>query len=693
MPDLLLEIFSEEIPARMQPIAARQLADLVISGFAGAGVTLSRVEPFYSPRRIGFIAYGLPEALSDVIEERKGPRLGALDAAIQGFLKSTGMKLDDLEIQKKGNDEFYIAKLLKKARPIQELACEITENAIAKTPWPKSMRWGSNEMRWIRPMRSILCLLDDAVLPVRYGHLQADRITRGHRFLSSGNIVINNPAEYHYKLREAYVLTNFAERRELILKSLHELAASESLLLEEDEALLAEVCGLVEWPVPLLGSIAPEYMELPPEILRSVMKNHQRYFSFKDINGAMAPFYATVANIIPHDGGKLIMEGNSRVLRARLEDAKFYWRDDLKTPIADRLETLRDVVHHANIGSMYERVERIIKLSMRIAENAPGADNKLVESAARLCKADLASGVVGEMPEMQGIMGKYIALHQGLPQEVAMALAGHYRPLGQGDKSPQEITTICVAIADKADSLLVLFKAGEKPTGSRDPFALRRAALGIIMILLDNDLNIPMRPILEYGAANLGITTAEQAEILLAEVGGFLLERLRVFMKERGLRHDILDACLSVDKEWALANTVKKAHALAVMLETPDGAILLQGCSRALNILKIEEKKDKAQWPESPNPAIFTTVQEEALLKALNQAQNEIIPFIKSGDFEKAMLALSLLKDPVDNFFNAVMVNDSDASVRLNRLALLAEIQKIMENVADFTRIQGGSGN
>ena len=683
MAELLLELLSEEIPARMQARAAEDLKRLVGEGLKAAGIAFTDARAFATPRRLALVVDGLPTARADVSEERRGPRVGAPDQAIQGFLKAAGLaSLDQAEKRDTGKGEFWFAVLKKKGGPTAESLPGIIDAAMKALPWPKSMKWGSGTMTWVRPLQSIVALFDGKVLagevapggamaPIKFGDT-----TRGHRFLSKGEIKVAGFADYAAKLEAAHVILDPAERRKIILAGAEKLCAEAQVSLKSDEGLLDEVTGLVEWPVPMLGTIDGQFMDVPPEVLIVSMKIHQRYFATTKKGGSLANRFVVVANTLAHDGGKAIVGGNERVLRARLSDAKFFWDQDRKQSLEARLPALKDIVFHAKLGTQAERVERIAGLAAEIAKFVPGADAGQVEQAAQLCKADLVSGMVGEFPELQGVMGRYYALGEKLPAAVADAIGDHYAPAGPNDRCPSAPVSIAVALADKLDALTSFWSIGEKPTGSRDPFALRRAALGIIRIVVENRIRLPLRHFFK-------------ADDLMA----FFADRLKVQMREKGVRHDVVDAVLALGDEDDLVRLLARVEALQSFLGTDAGKNLLTAYGRAANIVRAEEKKDKtlaARIAGAPDAALLEQAEEKAVASALHEVERALGPALKAEDFAGAMEAFAGLRAPIDSFFEKVTVNVTDKpDLRLNRLKLLNQIRTIMDSVADFSRIEG----
>ncbi len=682
MAELLLELLSEEIPARMQTRAADDLKRLICDGLKGAGIGFEKAQAFVTPRRLALVIDGIPAVRDDVSEEKRGPRVGAPDQAVQGFLKGAGLaSLDQAEKRDTGKGEFWFAVVTKKGGPTADALPAVIDGALKALPWPKSMKWGSSTMQWVRPLQSIVALFDGQVLkgevspggamaPIAFGDT-----TRGHRFLSKGTFEVANFADYVAKLRAAHVILDAAERKAIILEGARKLCGEVQVTLNEDEGLLEEVAGLTEWPVPMLGSIDEQFMDVPPEVLIVSMKVHLRFFTTSGANGKLANRFVVVANNVARDGGKTIVAGNERVLRGRLADAKFFWDQDRRTTLESRVPGLKQIVFHAKLGTQAERVERIVRLAGEIAK-ATGADAAAVELAARLCKADLVTGMVGEFPELQGVMGRYYALGEKLPAPVADAIGDHYAPAGPNDRCPTAPVAIAVALADKLDALTAFWSIGEKPTGSRDPFALRRAALGVIRIIVENRLRLPLRPFLEV-------------DDLLA----FFAERLKVQMREKGVRHDVVDAVVSLGGEDDLVRLLARVEALQAFLGTEAGKNLLTAYGRAANIVRAEEKKDKglaATIAGAPDAALLEQAEEKAVASALDEVSRAVKPALAAEDFVGAMAAFAGLRGPIDALFDKVTVNVTDRpEIRLNRLKLLNQIRATMDAVADFSKIEG----
>ena len=670
MPDLLLELFSEEIPARMQAGAARDLERLMVGALTDRGYLFEGIKAFAGPRRLTLAIAGLPAKQKDVREELKGPKTDAPQAALDGFLKKTGLTKDQLKVEKTPKGDVYLAVIERAGRETPHVLAEIIPEVMAKLPWPKSMRWKPGlPVRWVRPLHSILCTFDGELVPFSFAGISSGLHTRGHRFLSQGKIEAKRFDDYAQKLKAAHVVLEADERAAIIFEGVKQAAFVHGLEVIPDEGLLAEVSGLAEWPVVYVGTIQNEFMDVPAEILQTSMRTHQKYFSLRDpTTGKMANRFALVANMIASDGGKEIVAGNERVLRARLSDAKFFWDEDRKHRLESRVEKLKGIVFHAKLGTQFERVQRIEKLAGEIASKI-GADANNAKRAAHLAKADLTSGVVGEFPELQGVMGRYYALHDKEDAAVANAIRDHYKPVGPNDAVPTDKVAIAVALADKLDALTGFFAAGEKPTGSGDPFALRRAALGVIRILLENKLRFPLKV----------------SDDLLS----FFADRLKVALKEKGVRHDLIDAVFSIGHEDDLVRLVARVEALQAFLKTDDGVNLLAGYKRAVNILKIEEKKDAKAYTGEVTEKLLSEPPEKTLVASMAQAKGKIAAALEKEDFATGMQQMAALRAPVDAFFDKVKVNTEDKQVRENRLSLLASLRATLHQVADFGRIEG----
>ncbi len=713
MPELLLELFTEEIPARMQARAAEELRRLAIEKLAAAQLRHGEARAFVTPRRLTLVVDGLPEAQLDVSEERRGPRVGAPSKAIEGFLKSVGLNsIDQCEIRRTEKGDFYFTSSLIKGLPIQRAIVEVLDEIIEDFSWPKSMRWGNNSFRWVRPLRNILAVVDGEALtfeldlkrdlksiiePTDQDKLIANNKTFGHRFLAPARFAVTGFADYAEKLRGAYVILDPAARRQKIADDLRLMAHGEGLRLKEDPALLDEVTGLVEFPVVLSGAIDPAFMALPPEVLTTAMRAHQKYFACLDKAGRLAPRFLVIANNLTRDGGAAIVAGNERVLRARLSDAQFFWDQDRKTRLESRVEKLGERVFHAKLGTVLDKVRRVEALSETIAAFVPGADAALAKRAARLAKADLSTGMVGEFPELQGVMGRYYALHDGEPPEIADAIAEHYSPLGPSDRCPGAPVSIVAALADKIDTLVGFFAIDEKPTGSKDPYALRRAALGVIRLVIENKLRLPLArafgaAFMIFGDAFKAARAAFRAELEAGNVGSlldFFADRLKVHLREQGVRHDLIAAVFALGGEDDLVRLLARVAALEAFLKTEDGANLLVAYRRASNIVRIEEKKDGRSYAEAPDVELLRTGEERALAERLAEVERLSAAALDMEEFGVAMAALARLRRPVDEFFNHVTVNCEDGALRANRLRLLSQIRATLNRVADFSQIEG----
>lgn len=692
MSELLLELLSEEIPARMQSRAIEGLTGLLHDKLVAAQIPAESIRGYVTPRRLTVVAEGIPATQPDRTEERRGPRVGAPQSAIDGFLRSAGLAAaTECESRDTERGEFYFAVVKRPGRPAREVLPELILGAIAELPWPKSMRYPASDLRWVRPLTSVLCLFDGEVLPLPLRRVPVGRTTRGHRFLAPGEICVTSAADYVERLREAHVVLDRDCRIEAIRQGLEEAIAAEGLSLKPDAALLDEVAGLVEFPVVLAGAIDADFMTLPPEVLTTAMRAHQKYFSCLGRDGTPAPRFLFVANNLASDGGKTIIAGNERVLKARLADARFFWAQDRRVPLETRVEALKDRMFHAKLGSVYDKTERIKALAYDLAQMLRQQIPEFTRRAAYLAKADLSTAMVGEFPELQGIMGRYYALHDGEDNSVANAIADHYRPLGPSDACPSAPVSIAVALADKIDSLVGFFAVGEKPSGSRDPFALRRAALGVIRLILENGLRLQLRNVFRQAASNFDPARyglSDPSEELLA----FLADRFKVHLREQGVRHDLIAAAFAqVGKvEDDLVRLWARVAALQRFLSWDDGANLLIAYRRASNIVAIEERKDGRAYDGPVNRALFRLSEEKMLNNRLEELSH--LPqttFWEREEFERVMTALASLRHPVDAFFDKVTVNTDEPKLRENRLRLLSGIRKTMNQVADFSQIEG----
>lgn len=690
MAELLIELFSEEIPARMQGRAAEDLEKQLTDGLKKAGLAWDRADAFSTPRRLTVVIDGIPDAQPDVREERKGPKVGAPEKAVQGFLGSVGLTLDQVEKRETPKGEFLFAVIEKKGQATDQVLPEIVTGAINALPWPKSMRWGANAVRWVRPLRSMIAMFDGRVMPVEFGPVTAGSVTYGHRFMAPDAITVTGFEQYRAALADAFVMLDAGDRAKLIADGTAALAEAEGLTVQDDPGLLAEVAGLVEWPVPLVGSIDDEFMTVPGEVLTSAMRTHQKYFSLEQSDGALAPRFAVVSNLAATDGGAEIVHGNEKVLRARLSDAKFFWDQDLKQTLESRLPKLDAIVFHARMGSVGRKSERLAALAGHLA-SFDKADAHLAERAARLAKADLVSEMVGEFPELQGLMGQYYAKADGETADVADAIAAHYSPAGPNDACPTAPVSVAVALADKLDTLVGFFAIDEKPTGSKDPFALRRAALGITRLVLENRLRLPLAD--AFGAAYDSIRPdlsgdVQSREQTIADLMDFMADRLKVHLRDQGVRHDLVTAVFALGGEDDLVRLLARVDALSGFVASDDGTNLLAAYRRAANILRIEEKKDKARYTGQADRSKFAEAAETDLGNALTQASDTAGAALADEDFQAAMTAMAGLRGAMDTFFDAVTVNEEDLDIRVNRLILLSEIRTTLHQVADFSHIE-----
>jgi len=695
MPNLLIELFSEEIPARMQARAAQDLKKLVTTGLVEAGLTYGGAASFATPRRLTLAVEGLLAASPTLREERKGPRVDAPEQAIEGFLRGAGLTRDQLEIRDEKKGQVYFATIEKPGRAAPEIVAEVLENAVRNFPWPKSMRWGSGSLRWVRPLHTILCILTNEageaeVVALDIDGIQAGNTTEGHRFLGDGRFAVSSFDDYAAKLKRNFVLLDASARAETIWGEASNMAFAQGMELMEDPALLAEVAGLVEWPVVLMGQIDEAFLGLPPEVLQTSMKEHQKFFSVRNPKTGRIEKFVTVANRTTADHGATILAGNQKVLAARLSDAKFFWENDLRVAKTDGLGAwvgrLEAVTFHNKLGSQAARIARIAALARQLAP-AVGADAQLAEQAAQVAKADLSSEMVYEFPELQGLMGRYYATAAGLDAQVAAACQEHYSPLGPSDAVPHAPVSVAVALADKLDTLCGFWAIDEKPTGSKDPYALRRAALGVIRLVLENT---PRLPLLEVLTAHL----ARQPQLgdgpaLAADLLSFFHDRLKVFLRDQGLRHDVIDAVLAKAGNDDLLLVVARAQALNDTLATEDGTNLVQGFKRANNILTQAEAKDGVEYSFGADAKFAESDAETALFAALDVAEAAIAPALEAEDFAAAMAAMAALRAPIDGFFEAVQVNSDNDIIRRNRLNLLHRIRTICLSVADLARIEG----
>ncbi|OIQ27453.1 MAG: glycine--tRNA ligase subunit beta [Alphaproteobacteria bacterium MedPE-SWcel] len=723
MADLLIELFSEEIPARMQARAAADLKTRMTNGLVDAGLTYAGAHALSTPRRLTLAIEGLLDHSPTVREERKGPKVGAPDKAIEGFLRGAGLSRDQLEERDTPKGAVYFAQIEKPGRPAAEIIAEVLEDLIRNFPWPKSMRWGAGALRWVRPLQSILCVITredgSEVVPLDIDGIEAGDSTAGHRFMAPGRFTVTDFEDYAAKLKRAFVVLDPAEREAAIWQEATNQAFASGLEVVEDKGLLAEVAGLVEWPVVLMGSIDEAFLGLPPEVLQTSMKEHQKFFSVRNPRSGRIEKFITVANRETADNGATILAGNQKVLSARLADAKFFWENDLRLVKSEAgmegwLASLGNVTFHNKLGTQAARIDRIAALAREIAPMV-AADAGLAAQAARVAKADLSSEMVYEFPELQGLMGRYYAEAAGLPQAVANACEQHYSPLGPSDDVPVEPVSVAVALADKIDTLTGFWAIDEKPTGSKDPYALRRAALGVIRLVLENDVRFDLSRVLLSGfgpqpserlaqsakgakgdakfkaAIRLEETSLEydEKQAVNFDLLFFFHDRLKVFLRDQGIRHDVIDACIAMEGSDDLTLLVKRARALQDFMTSEDGENLLQGFKRANNILSQAEEKDGVEYSYGADRKFIEDPAELSLFEALAAGGGAISSAIEAEDFAAAMSGMAALRGPVDAFFDAVQVNSDNEVVRRNRLNLLSQIRKVCGQVADLGRIEG----
>jgi len=686
MPDLLLEFLSEEIPARMQARAAEDLQKMVTDRLIAAGLAYEGAKGFATPRRLALSVHGVPARQPDVKEEKKGPRVGAPENAIAGFLKAAGLQsIKQAKVQPDKKGDFYVAVIDKPGRPTLDVIAEMIPDVVRNFPWPKSMRWGSGRLSWVRPLHSIVATFgpeteEPVVVPLDIDGIKGGDETRGHRFMAPGAIKVRRFEDYVAKLEKAKVVLDPARRADVILADAKNLAFAQGYELVEDEGLLAEVAGLVEWPVTLMGTFDKRFLSIPDEVIRATIRNNQKCFVLRDPQTAkLANKFILVANEEAADGGKAIIAGNERVIRARLSDAKFFYETDLKTRLEDRLPKFEHIIFQEKLGTQAARIARIRALAGQLSPIVD-ADAAKAERAADLCKADLLTEVVGEFPELQGLMGRYYAEAQNEDEAVAHACEDHYKPKGPDDLVPAEPVSVAVALADKIDTLTGFWAINEKPTGSKDPYALRRAALGVIRIVIDNNLRLPLKDVFEKA-----VNKFSTGDDLLA----FFADRLKVQLRDQGARHDLVDAVFSLSGQDDLLIIVRRVEALGKFLDSDDGKNLLAGYKRATNIIRIEEKKDKREYTGAPESQKYELPEEKALAEAIDVARKEAKAAIAKEDFSAAMRAMAKLRPRVDAFFDKVTVNVDKKGLRENRLKLLNEIREATRSVADFSKIEG----
>lgn len=687
MAEFLLELLSEEIPARMQVRAKDDLAALVTRALDDAGLPYGAFESFATPRRLVLTIADLADRQPDVDVERKGPRVGAPEKAIEGFKRSLGTDDYELTEEQDRKGAFYVVRFKREGRPTADVLAECLPDVLKNFPWPKSMRWGDHDVRWVRPLHGILCLFDRATVAFTFGPVTSGNTSRGHRFHAPEPFEVESVAQYKKELARRFVVLDRDQRREGIRGQADLIAQQRGLRRRPDEALLEEVTGLVEWPVAVSGTIDAEFMSLPPEVLVTSMRAHQKYLALEDEAGKLAPSFVAIANLEARDGGAAIVAGNERVLRARLWDAKFFWDQDGRRPLDELVPKLDDIVFHAKLGSLGDKVRRIEKLASWLAEHIQDADPVAAKRAAHLAKADLVSGMVGEFPELQGLMGRYYAEKHGEPEQVAMAIGDHYAPQGPKDDCPTAPVSIALALADKLDTLAGFFAIDEKPTGSKDPFALRRAALGVIRLILENDVRLPLRTAFERAQASYGEQFEVKKESIVDELLTFFGDRLKVHLRTSGVRHDLISAVFATGDD-DLVRLLARVEALRAFLATEDGANLLAGYRRASNIVRIEAKKDGVERYTWTDDALFKLPEEKLLNDNMQESEKRVMEAVERERFTDVMTELSILREFIDRFFDNVVVNDENAKLRENRLALLEGIPKALGYVADFSLIE-----
>jgi glycyl-tRNA synthetase beta chain len=704
MTTLLLELFSEEIPAGMQKAAAKNIAGTVVSKLEEAGLKGNAPNLLYGPRRIAIVMEGIPDRQPDRKIERKGPKPDAAEAAINGFLKSTGLSLEQLEIREIKGEKFYFAVADEVGKPASIVVKEVIESVLATYVWPKSMRWGANEIRWVRPLQSILCLLGDDVLPVRFGHTEAGKVTYGHRFMAPDAIVINHADEYEGKLEAAKVIACPEKRRKLVSEGIAKLCVEQSLKLNEDEGLLNEVIGLVEWPHPIMGNIEPRFMELPPEVLITVMKNHQRYFTASAANGNLAPVFITISNIIPKDGGAEVIKGNSRVLRARLSDAEFFYKADLKRPFDERKADLRNLVFHQKLGTVYDKTIRLEKICFEIYHNHSLCDRASVMLAAKHSKSDLLTNMVSEFPELQAIMGSYYIVNTSLSdsRSASLAIRDHYKPQGPGDRLPETKEGAVLAIADKIDTICGFFIAGEKPTSSSDPYSLRRSALGIIRIAVESTLYDTIKyslPINSFISSALSFYASTSPELVFdenelgKEIFTFFLTRFRFYLEDKGFDRSYFSSVAQISESGNFRAAFNAVKFLKSFVEEKKYEPLLLGYKRCHNILSKQKEIIEASKGRGVNGDLLKLPEEKALHNALRypgiELWSDIHNSIYAQNFDKILNYYTGMIEPLSSFFDQVLVDDEIPEIKANRLILLRDMKQAFDTLADFSEILG----
>lgn len=687
MPELLIELFSEEIPATMQTRAADDLKGLVCETLEGSDLSFERAKSYVTPRRLALVVYGIPVIQPARIEETRGPRVDAPEAAIQGFLKRAGVSRDHCEERESNKGIFLFSVIKREGRLSSEVLAEQIPKILSRMPWPKSMRWAWGQTRWVRPLHAIVCVFDGEVIPFSFANITSGNITYGHKFHAPKPVSVNNFDNYSTQINAAKVLLDFEKRKNEIICQASVAAEAEGFTVRNDPSLIEEIAGLVEWPVALMGRFDQRFMSIPHEVLVTTMRINQKYLSVQDRNGKIVPRFITVANIDAPDGGEKIISGNEYVLTARLSDAEFFWNQDRRVSLESRIHSLENMVYHEKIGSVAQRIVRIRSCVDRLAPHLPGVDLVAAKRAATLSKSDLVTGMVREFPSLQGVMGRYYALSDKESAVVAEAIGSHYSPAGPADNCPTEPTAICLALADKLDNLIAFWSIGEKPTGSRDPFALRRAALGVIRLVLENRLRIPILEVLS-SSETLAAFDPDDARKVLIDLLRFISERLRIHLRDLGVRHDLVSAIFGSGDEDDLLRAVSRVEALAEFLEVEDGTNLLVVYRRAVSILRKEEQNDKRTYDPLSDSKLFKQKEETTLKIALDETKEKMRVALARENFQEAMIAIAHLRVPIDEFFASVTVNTDDIVVRKNRLSLLSEIRRIFAEVGDFGEIE-----
>jgi glycyl-tRNA synthetase beta chain len=697
MADFLIELFSEEIPARMQFQALQDFKKLWEEKLQKENISFEKVIPYVTPRRLVAHIIGLPLKQEDRIEELKGPRVGAPQQALDGFLKSAGLSINDCIQKETDKGLFYMAQKMHQGKEMAEMLAILINDVIRAFPWPKSMRWRDYAFRWVRPLHHILAIFNNKVIEGRFDlggfFLKFTDHTQGHRFLSIDPFQVTDIAQYKSELEKRFVLLDTDERRTQIKNQLENCANTKNIALKEDPVLLQEMTGACEWPQIFMGNIDPSFLDVPYEVLETAMRTHQKYFSFRTKEGAFAPYFACVTNNVPKDLGQKIIQGNEQILKSRLFDAKFFWSQDRSQTLLSRVKKLESIIFHDKLGNLKEKIERLQLLTQEIAILIK-ADPIKASRAALLCKTDLVTGMVGEFPELQGIMGRYYALNDGESQDVADAIASHYAPLGPNDICPKDPISVSLAIADKMDALVGFFANNLKPTGSKDPYALRRAALGIIRLILENNLRIPLFKLIETSYKSYGskVSTTD-LNVFKSEIIEFFVDRLKVFLREKGIRHDFITAIFvqdqKIDQEDDLSRLCLRVEALSNFLQTQDGAYLLTAYRRAGNILRIEEKKDGKSFTSNVIVDLLKEEEEKSLFSTLNDVSDKAKKKIQLEEYAEAMKYLVMLRQPVDLFFDRITVNSDQKELRENRLGLLTHIVSTLHEIANFQKIEG----